>query len=85
MLRPDRLHTVMCQCVLHMAGMKTLSPGNLYLSQVVKETISTEPVLIINGPGADPSTELRDLAGMVVGNEKYIEVSVFFKVKKKFR
>lgn len=55
--------------------MKSLSPGNLYLSQVLKETINLEPVLIINGPGADPSSELRDLATMIVGNDKFTEVN----------
>ena len=33
-----------------------------------------EPILIIISPGADPSTELRDLATQVISKEKYAEV-----------
>lgn len=46
----------------------------IYLSQLYKETTSSEPILLITAPGADPSSELRDLATHTIGAVKYKEV-----------
>jgi dynein heavy chain 2 len=52
--------------------MKELSPPNVNLKKLFqRETTSSEPVLIIISPGADPSQELEDLARDTIGSEKY--------------
>ena len=43
-------------------GLKELSPPALSLKNVLRETQSSEPVLIIISSGSDPSEELRELA-----------------------
>lgn len=56
-------------------GLKDLKPPALDLRQLYqKETSSTEPILIIISPGADPSQELEDLAKAVLGLDKYFQV-----------
>ncbi|GLV36072.1 beethoven [Carabus blaptoides fortunei] len=68
--------SIIHQCVLHLTGLKKLSPRVVYLSQLFKETTSSEPILLITAPGADPSTELRDLATHIIGAAKYREISM---------
>lgn len=66
----------MRQFACDVLGIKDISPETLNLKKLYsKETIATEPILIIISPGADPSTELRDLAIQTVGKEKYAEVN----------
>jgi len=65
----------MKQFVCDLLGIKDISPETLNLRKLyTKETISTEPILIIISPGADPSTELRDLAMEITGKDRYSEV-----------
>ena len=40
------------------------------------ETQAVEPVLFIVSPGADPSTELEELAREVVGKDHYHQVGM---------
>lgn len=56
------------------AGMKELSLPPLNLKRLYQETLEMEPILIIISPGADPSQELLELAGEMVGRESYHEV-----------
>ena len=57
-------------------GIKDISPETLNLRKLyTKETIATEPILIIISPGADPSAELRDLAAEITGKDRYFEVN----------
>lgn len=75
--RPDRLESAMRQFVCEILGIHDISPETLNLKNLYsKETISTEPILIIISPGADPSTDLRDLATEVVGKDRYSEVNL---------
>ena len=61
--------------VCGLLGIQDISPETLNLKKLfTKETIASEPILIIISPGADPSTELRDLATQVISKEKYAEV-----------
>lgn len=39
-----------------------------------KETLNTEPILVIISAGADPSQELEELAGQTIGLDKYHQV-----------
>lgn len=77
-LRPDRLHTVMSDFSRAVLGRKTLFPPPTNLRQVVKESVAKEPILILVSAGADPSSELRELAHAAVGSQRYIEVSYSF-------
>ncbi|CAM4781010.1 unnamed protein product [Rotaria magnacalcarata] len=75
--RPDRLESAMKQFACDLLGLKDISPETLNLRKLYsKETISTEPILIIISPGADPSAELRDLAMEIVGKDRYAEIAM---------
>ena len=55
--------------------MKDLASSNVNLKKLYEtETKSTEPILIIISPGADPSQDLEDLAKEVVGADRYHQV-----------
>lgn len=73
-LRPDRLHTVMSDFARAVLGRKALFPPPTNMRQIVKETVATEPILILVSAGADPSSEMRELAHAAVGSQRYIEV-----------
>jgi dynein heavy chain 2 len=74
--RPDRLESAMRLFVCSLLGIQDISPETLNLKKLYsKETISTESILIIISPGADPSTELRDLATEITGKDRYSEVN----------
>lgn len=67
----------MKQFVCDLLGIKDISPETLNLRKLyTKETISTEPILIIISAGADPSAELRDLAMEITGKDRYAEVKL---------
>jgi len=77
--RPDRLESAMRVFVCELLGIQDISPETLNLKKLYsKETISTEPILIIISPGADPSAELRDLAMEIIGKDRYSEVNYFY-------
>ncbi|XP_073719558.1 cytoplasmic dynein 2 heavy chain 1 [Misgurnus anguillicaudatus] len=75
-LRPDRLQSAMASFASHALGMKELSPPPLNLKRLYEETLETEPILLIISAGADPSQELLELAGQIVGRENYHEVAM---------
>jgi dynein heavy chain 2 len=65
--------------VCELLGIQDISPETLNLKKLYsKETISTEPILIIISPGADPSAELKDLAMEIIGKDRYSEVNYFY-------
>jgi dynein heavy chain 2 len=73
-LRPDRLESAMEYFLLRGLNMKELSPPALNLREIVKETNSTEPILMINLPGSDPSQEL---CNVTLQNRQYLhEISM---------
>ena len=74
-LRPDRLQSAMELFASRALGLRELYPSNLNLRQLYEaETIPLEPILMIISPGADPSQEIEELAGSVVGNERFHQV-----------
>lgn len=93
LLRPDKLHTAITLCVMHLTGnniqwyllnlkineislgLRTLHPDVLHLAQILKETQSSEPILLITTAGNDPSNEIKELAVATLGADKYKEVS----------
>lgn len=50
--------------------METLSAPVLSLAQLVGETVSNEPILLISTQGTDPSIELRTLVATAMGDDK---------------
>ena len=76
-LRPDRLETVMTQFATRALGLKELSPATLNFKRLYStDSLSTEAILVIISPGADPSQEIQDLAEQVVGKEHYHQVAM---------
>ena len=60
-------------------GLQDLSPPALSLKQLLTETVTTEPILLVISPGADPSEELRTFALSTVGDQHYYEVHMYSK------
>ncbi|XP_040514464.1 cytoplasmic dynein 2 heavy chain 1 isoform X1 [Gallus gallus] len=75
-LRPDRLQSAMALFACKALGIKELSPSPLNLKRLYKETLETEPVLIIISPGADPSQELQELASVERNTECYHQIAM---------
>ncbi|XP_059389922.1 dynein cytoplasmic 2 heavy chain 1 isoform X3 [Carassius carassius] len=75
-LRPDRLQSAMAAFACQALGMRELSPPPLNLKRLYEETLESEPVLLIISAGADPSQELLELAGQIVGRENYHELAM---------
>ncbi|CAH8494870.1 unnamed protein product [Schistosoma turkestanicum] len=64
-LRPDRLHSALLQFASRTLDLPQLSPSTLNLHRLFEtETRSTEPILILISPGADPSQELSEAASL---------------------
>ncbi|XP_047126593.1 cytoplasmic dynein 2 heavy chain 1 isoform X1 [Hydra vulgaris] len=74
--RPDRLQSAISVFTARSLGLKVLSTSSLSLKNLVKETTSKEPILIIISPGSDPSQELEELAIQTVGKERYHQVAM---------
>ncbi|CAF3379900.1 unnamed protein product [Rotaria sp. Silwood1] len=75
--RPDRLESAMRLFACDLLGIPDISPETLNLKKLYsKETISTESILILISPGADPSAELRDLATQIIGKDRYSEIAM---------
>ncbi|XP_071483964.1 LOW QUALITY PROTEIN: cytoplasmic dynein 2 heavy chain 1-like [Diadema antillarum] len=75
-IRPDRLQSAMAFFATKALGMKELTTPTLNLKRLSQDTMPSEPILIIISPGADPSQELQELAGEVVGADHYHEVAM---------
>lgn len=76
-LRPDRLQSTMEQFATRALGLKELSPATLNLKRLYsKDSLSTEAILVVISPGADPSQEIQDLAESVVGLEHFHQVAM---------
>lgn len=56
-LRPDRLYTAISNFLGHFADNPVLD-----FNQIYRESLSSEPILVITTSGNDPSYEIRDLA-----------------------
>lgn len=76
-LQPDRLQCAMEQFVHYTLSLRELYPSTLNLKKLyTNETLSTEPILLIISPGADPSQELEDLAEEIVGGDNYHQIAM---------
>lgn len=74
-LRPDRLQSALETFALKALGLKELTPSSINLKHLHKEQ-AVEPVLFIVSAGADPSTELEELAKEAVGEGHYHQVGM---------
>ncbi len=55
-------------------GLQSLLTSTVNMEKLFKETVPTEPVLFVVSPGADPSSDLRELVdkvGVVDRNQFY--------------
>ena len=76
-LRPDRLQSTMEQFAIKSLGLKELSPATLNLKRLYsKDSLSTEPILVIISPGTDPSHEIEELAKTEIGKENFYQVAM---------
>ncbi|KAK2497870.1 hypothetical protein MC885_001482, partial [Smutsia gigantea] len=75
-LRPDRLQSALALFACKTLGLKELSPLPLSLKRLYKETLETEPILIVISPGADPSQELQELASAERSGACYHQVAM---------
>ncbi|NXA12552.1 DYHC2 protein, partial [Sapayoa aenigma] len=75
-IRPDRLQSAMALFACKTLGIKELSPSPLNMKRLYKETLETEPILIIISPGADPSQELQELASVERNTECYHQIAM---------
>uniref|UniRef100_A0A914XX81 Cytoplasmic dynein 2 heavy chain 1 n=1 Tax=Panagrolaimus superbus TaxID=310955 RepID=A0A914XX81_9BILA len=71
-LRPDRLYSALINFAQKALSLSSLNPPPLDLHQIwEKESSPKEPLMILVGIGADPTQELTELAGKVIGKDKY--------------
>ena len=78
-LRKDRLSIATNQFIFKYLNLNSKSSTNVNVSLkelYEKETSSTIPILFVITPGADPSTELRELALNIVGKDNYNEMAM---------
>ena len=74
-LRPDRLQSALQLFAMRVLGLKQLSPANLNLRRLYeRDTLPSEPVLMIISPGADPSQEIQEVAESIVGSNHFHQV-----------
>uniref|UniRef100_A0A0N4ZU30 Cytoplasmic dynein 2 heavy chain 1 n=1 Tax=Parastrongyloides trichosuri TaxID=131310 RepID=A0A0N4ZU30_PARTI len=75
--RPDRLYTTMNNFACETLGIDTINPPPLNLKEIYEEDSNEiDPILILTGPGADPSQDLDELASQLVGIDKYLQISM---------
>ncbi|KAE9420714.1 hypothetical protein Angca_008064, partial [Angiostrongylus cantonensis] len=74
--RPDRLYSAIQNFVLKTLSIPSVNPPSFDLSDVLAESSSREPVLLILAGGADPSQELEELASKTIGSHKYTAISM---------
>ena len=75
--RPDRLESAMGTFVCEVLNEDDVSPPAVPLKKMYEEeTLCTEPILFITGPGSDPSKELQEFAEVQVGRDKYHELAM---------
>ncbi|CEF67356.1 Dynein heavy chain domain and Dynein heavy chain, P-loop containing D4 domain and Dynein heavy chain, coiled coil stalk domain and P-loop containing nucleoside triphosphate hydrolase domain-containing protein [Strongyloides ratti] len=76
-IRPDRLHTALNNFACEALGIDTINPPPLNLKEIFEvDSNEIDPILILTGPGADPSQDLEELASQIIGLEKYIQISM---------
>eukprot|EP01116_Phalansterium_solitarium_P024802 TRINITY_DN91_c0_g1_i1.p1 TRINITY_DN91_c0_g1~~TRINITY_DN91_c0_g1_i1.p1 ORF type:complete len:4098 (+),score=2051.07 TRINITY_DN91_c0_g1_i1:208-12501(+) len=76
-LRPDRLESALTAFVCELVGVSSLSPPPLNLQKVhQKESTTSEPILMITSPGADPSMEIEEFAHKMVGKDCFHQVAM---------
>nr|XP_032832089.1 cytoplasmic dynein 2 heavy chain 1 [Petromyzon marinus]XP_032832097.1 cytoplasmic dynein 2 heavy chain 1 [Petromyzon marinus]XP_032832104.1 cytoplasmic dynein 2 heavy chain 1 [Petromyzon marinus] len=74
-LRPDRLVSATTLFATRALGVRDVSP--LSLARISEqEAVSSEPLLVLTSPGADPSHELRELAASTHGTQALHEVAM---------
>ena len=75
-VRPDRLQAAMEAYVCEALGCRTLPAPSGGLARLHAESISSEPVVFITSTGSDPSQELEEFAGRMVGPERFRQVAM---------
>ncbi len=76
-IRPDRLLTMMERFVVKSMSTKELYPATLNFKRLYqKDSLSTEPILVVISPGTDPSLEIQELADSVLGDGRFHQVAM---------
>ncbi|VDN60499.1 unnamed protein product [Dracunculus medinensis] len=76
-IKPGRLHSAMLQFVYRALGIHSLNLSPFDFKSFYKsETSANEPILILNGIGADPSQDLEEFAKGTIGFEKFCQISM---------
>jgi len=74
--RPDRVPNSMDNVIVKLLKLDQKAPVLDLVQVVEEESCSTEPLLLVTTPGADPSQELQDLAEKKVGREKFMALAM---------
>uniref|UniRef100_A0AAF5DHG2 Cytoplasmic dynein 2 heavy chain 1 n=1 Tax=Strongyloides stercoralis TaxID=6248 RepID=A0AAF5DHG2_STRER len=75
--RPDRLYTALNNFACEALRIDTINPPPLNLKEIYEnDSNEIDPILILTGPGADPSQDLEELASQIIGIERYIQISM---------
>jgi dynein heavy chain 2 len=73
--RSDRLELAMGGFICAQLGIPTVAPPSTSIAKLHEmESTAAEPILFITTPGADPSQELEEFAGRLVGRGRYHQV-----------
>uniref|UniRef100_A0AC35UGI5 Dynein heavy chain n=1 Tax=Rhabditophanes sp. KR3021 TaxID=114890 RepID=A0AC35UGI5_9BILA len=76
-IRPDRLHTFLNNFACQALQLTSINPPPLDLESIYQvDSTEHEPILILTGPGADPSQDLEELGKRIVGMENYLQISM---------
>ncbi|KAI6655602.1 cytoplasmic dynein 2 heavy chain 1-like [Oopsacas minuta] len=75
-LRPDCLKAAIEAFCGKVLGSSNICSPSLNLRKIITESVSSNPILIMVSPGADPSQELQDIASETIGQENYIEIPI---------
>eukprot|EP01013_Petalomonas_cantuscygni_P031314 TRINITY_DN574_c0_g2_i1.p1 TRINITY_DN574_c0_g2~~TRINITY_DN574_c0_g2_i1.p1 ORF type:complete len:4319 (+),score=1484.83 TRINITY_DN574_c0_g2_i1:236-13192(+) len=67
--RPDRLPIGIELFIVQTLDLPSLNPSGVSLADLVEQTSSMEPIILVITTGADPSRDLRDLALQMKGAE----------------
>ncbi|KAI9209802.1 uncharacterized protein BJ171DRAFT_594818 [Polychytrium aggregatum] len=76
-LRPDRLLSAMHNFSLSCMRIDSIAPPVFNIKRFYhEETKSTEPILFITTPGADPTEELKELADSEITHDMFFQISM---------
>ena len=61
-LRQDRVMFAVAEYIKDNLGQEFIEPPSQSFSDILEETISTQPIIFVLSPGVDPSVQLQNLA-----------------------